>query len=167
MHWWLPYFSVLQASYRLETATHDDGPVLASLHATGFARGWSEDEFDTFLSDPKSLCLLAKRTSPFGTGGLVGFALFRVVLDEAELLSIAVLPRRRGAGLGRALLQEGLRQLYARGVSQVFLDVAEDNAAAINLYRRCGFDILSKRKGYYPLPNGERATALVMSLDLR
>lgn len=74
---------------------------------------------------------------------------------EAELLRIAVDPAHRGRGLGRLLLEASQRDLEAEGLVHLFLEVRVSNAAAIQLYRTCGWKPCGRRPGYYP--DGEDA----------
>ena len=74
---------------------------------------------------------------------------------EAELLRIAVDPAHRGRGLGRRLLEAAQRDLEAEGLVHLFLEVRVSNAAAIQLYRTCGWKPCGRRPGYYP--DGEDA----------
>ena len=86
--------------------------------------------------------------------------------DEAELLTIAVEPRWRGKGVGRALMEAVFADLMMSPASRMFLEVDEQNLAAIRLYEKLGFSTISSRKGYYPRADGSAATALVMARDL-
>ncbi|WP_417525121.1 ribosomal protein S18-alanine N-acetyltransferase [Marinovum sp.] len=128
--------------------------ALAALHGAAFApsRGWSAKEFEAFIADPA--CLLVTRPA--------GFALARVTLDEAELLTIATDPGQRRQGTARALLAELLTALPARGAETLFLEVAEDNAAARALYDSAGFAEAGRRRGYYSRPQGPAADALIL-----
>ena len=90
----------------------------------------------------------------------------RIAADEAELLTIAVDPKWRGRGLGHALLNAAFDDLLMSPAKKMFLEVSEENTAAIKLYQRHGFTTISSRKGYYPRPDGSAATALVMARDL-
>lgn len=74
---------------------------------------------------------------------------------EAELLRIAVDPAHRGRGLGQVLLEACQRQLAEEGLTHLFLEVRPSNAAAIRLYRACGWEPCGRRPGYYP--DGEDA----------
>jgi ribosomal protein S18 acetylase RimI-like enzyme len=74
---------------------------------------------------------------------------------EAELLRIAVDPAHRGQGHGRKLLEACQRELSAEGLTQLHLEVRASNAAAIQLYRWCGWKPCGRRPGYYP--DGEDA----------
>jgi ribosomal-protein-alanine N-acetyltransferase len=95
---------------------------------------------------------------------LAGFILSRLVLDEAEILSIAVAPTQRGRGLARQLLDINLRRLAALGARSVFLEVEEGNVSARRLYHRAGFRDIARREAYYPV--GQGSAALVLRRDL-
>jgi len=82
---------------------------------------------------------------------------------EAELLRIAVDPAHRGEGLGRALLEACQRDLAAEGLARLFLEVRVSNAAAIRLYRACGWEPCGLRPRYYT--DGEDA-ALYQRMSL-
>jgi [ribosomal protein S18]-alanine N-acetyltransferase len=88
------------------------------------------------------------------------------VLDEAELLTIAVHPDAQGQGVGTALMADFLKQAAARGAGRAFLEVADDNAAARALYARAGFAAVGRRKGYFSAPGGRKIDAVVMARDL-
>lgn len=146
----------------IEPGKMGDARELARIHATGFYRGWPVGEFESFLDDantPVYVACDARRR-------IAGFALIRVVADEAELLTIAVDPKWRGKRVGQALLKAVFDDLLLTPAKRMFLEVSEENAAAIKLYQREDFAVISSRKGYYPKPDGSQATALVMARDL-
>lgn len=145
-----------------------DLPVMAEIHAGAFGRGWSVEEIADLLAAPGVTGLVARRASPFGTRGPVGFLIARAAADEAEILTVAVLPAWRSRGVGRSLLEAALRRLYADRVGPVFLEVDAGNAPAVALYRRQGFRQVAERRGYYEAGAGDDAgLALVMRLDLQ
>ena len=74
-------------------------------------------------------------------------------------MNIAVLPSRRGEGIGRALLSECIRRAARAGSSLIFLEVRAGNEAALRLYRSMGFAFRGIRKGYYT-DTGEDAVIL-------
>ena len=132
--------------------------AMAALHARCFTtpRPWTAAEFAALLAEPPVFATLAE----------TGFALGRVVADEAELLTIAVAPEARRQGEGRALLDGFLRTARARGAETAFLEVAADNAAALALYSRSGFAEAGRRRGYYHSPGNPPVDALVMVKSL-
>ena len=135
----------------------------AALHTNAFASGWPESEFERLISDRR----VVADGAISGSGDQVrGFILSRVVLDEAEILTIVVTPTARGRGVGRLLSEYHFSNLNRAGVRSIFLEVAENNGAALHLYTRLGFRQIGKRNAYYPAPNGTRIAALTMKLDL-
>jgi [ribosomal protein S18]-alanine N-acetyltransferase len=141
-----------------------DAAVLAVIHARSFHRGWSEAEFERLLSERTTLGHVARADG--GRGAAIGFILSRIVQDEAETLTVAVMPAERGRGLARRLLDTHLSRLAALGAREVFLEVDEGNVSALRLYRRAGFRDVGRRDGYYRKPS-DNAAALVLGRTLR
>lgn len=127
---------------------------LAALHARCFTvpRPWGADEFAELL--PSSHCFLLTRGE--------GFLLGRVIAGEAELLTLAVAPEQRRAGLGRALTADFAATSRRMQASEAFLEVAADNDAAKALYLTQGWHIAGRRARYY----GPRTDALILRLEL-
>ena len=94
-------------------------------------------------------------------GQVVGFCIFQPVLDEANLLLMAVDPSQQGQGLGYQLLTQSLELLENTPV-QIFLEVRESNTAAIKLYEKADFHQIDLRKNYYPKADGTREHAIIM-----
>lgn len=115
--------------------------ALAHIHAQCFSRPapWTAKTFHAFLADSTTFLL----TEP------QAFLLARVILDEAELLTLAVTPAVQGQGKGQRLLAQFLQTAREKGASTVFLEVAEGNAPARHLYAKAGFDQTGLRKRYY------------------
>ncbi|QXT40502.1 ribosomal protein S18-alanine N-acetyltransferase [Gymnodinialimonas ceratoperidinii] len=126
---------------------------MARLHGASFTRGWSEDEFADLLARPSTLA----------TSTATGFAILQVIVPEAEVVTIVVDPARRGQGEGRKLLNEALKAAAGRGVTDVFLEVDETNAAALALYEKNGFTRTGLRPGYYRHADGRHSDAVLMS----
>lgn len=132
---------------------------MAALHRAGFTtpRPWTEAEFADLLTQPGVLV----ETAPDG------FALLRITLDEAELLTITTAPEARGRGISSSLLSRILARAADAGARSCFLEVAADNAAGRRLYDRAGFAQVGSRRRYYRAPDGSAADAIVMVCDLR
>lgn len=94
-------------------------------------------------------------------GRVVGFCILQPVLDEANLLLMAVDPSQQGQGLGYELLTQSLTWLKNNPI-QVFLEVRQSNIAAIKLYEKADFHQIDLRKNYYPQPDGTREHAIIM-----
>lgn len=137
--------------------------ILAQLHARCFDEAWDVQAMTGLLETPGTFGLIGSRDA---AGPPSAFALARRALDEAEILSIGVVPEVRGAGLGGAVLLTLLDAARAKGVRQMFLEVAADNAAAIQLYVRAGFTDAGHRKAYYARAGRAAVDARVMKLAL-
>ncbi|OJU09505.1 MAG: hypothetical protein BGN86_14205 [Caulobacterales bacterium 68-7] len=132
-----------------------DAEALARAHALSFDRPWSAEEFSDLLSSP----------GVFGFSGPNGFILCRAAAGEAEILTLAVDPDARRAGLGRALVELAMNVAALAGAESMFLEVAEDNAPAQALYTAAGFGLAGRRPRYYRRADRE-IDALVMRRDL-
>lgn len=131
----------------------------AALHAEAFAgteRPWSAPEFASLMTTPGVAI----------HGDDRGFVVVRVAADEAEILTLAVRPSARRAGVGRALVEAAAAHARENGAIRLLLEVAEDNAAARALYARTAFTDAGRRKGYYPRGDGPPAAALVLARTL-
>src|SRR6201992_4147576 len=124
----------------------DRAQACARLHDEGFAHPWSPEEMAGLIASSSTVGAAA--LDPV-SGRLHGFVLSRLAADEAEILTIAVDAAHQGRGVGRGLLSENLRQAANAGAKAMFLEVAEDNAAALALYERFGFVQVGQRPGYY------------------
>lgn len=131
--------------------------VLSALHAHGFDPAWGEAEMLRLLASTGVQGLVAAEgETP------LAMALIRAVAGEAELLTIAVPETRRGAGIGRRLVEAGMDAARRAGAERMYLEVSNTNAPAQALYRRCGFTEAGRRKGYYR----DGSDALVMARSL-
>ena len=124
---------------------------LADLHKICFPhKPWSADDFADLK---KSGCEIIASDN--------GFIVWRVVADEAEIISIGVAPNSRRNGIAGALILLMEQELKKSSVVNVFLEVSEVNVPAKNLYKKYGFKPTGKRPKYY---NG--IDAIIMSKRL-
>jgi [ribosomal protein S18]-alanine N-acetyltransferase len=153
-------------------SAQESARACAAIHAQSFAHPWSANEFEALLAGRDVVAEAAMAKSLFGRLSgrhqkLVGFVLSRRVLDEAEILTIAVAQRLRRRGIGTALLSAHLATLAGLGTKALFLEVEAGNDAALRLYAQFGFAQVGTRKGYYPKSEGEAAAALLLRRDFR
>ena len=125
----------------LRPATAADAPALALIHAAAFPpdSGWGAETLTTLLG----------LAGVFGLHHASGFILARCVLDEAEILTLAVHPAARRQGIGADLVGTAAMAAAAAGARVMFLEVAEDNAPAMALYATAGFERAGLRRDYY------------------
>lgn len=129
---------------------------LADLHAAAFPAPWDAAAFAALLDQSGVLAIEAPG----------GFILIRTVADEAEILTLAVDPVARRRGLGARLVRDGAAAAAAGGAARLFLEVADDNTAALAVYARAGFLEAGRRPGYYARPDGRPRDALILALNL-
>ena len=128
-------------------AAADAPEVAAILREAREAASWTEKA----LRDTRLLPGVALFVSERG-GVISGIVVGRQVLDEAEILNLAVRQGARRQGEGRALVRRALQEFTERQVSRVFLEVRESNAGAIAFYGELGFVGVGVRKDYYHDP---------------
>ncbi|RLC39728.1 MAG: ribosomal-protein-alanine N-acetyltransferase [Candidatus Coatesbacteria bacterium] len=75
-----------------------------------------------------------------------------VVHDELHITNMAVAPDKRGRGIADLLLDRLICDAIKSGCEVAYLEVRESNSIAQNLYRKHGFEVLYKRRGYYINP---------------
>ncbi|WP_029086151.1 GNAT family N-acetyltransferase [Brevundimonas aveniformis] len=130
--------------------------LLAEVHATAFEQPWDAAAFASLLGQDGVAVL----------GDADGFVLIRTVAGDSEILTLAVRPEARRRGYGRLLVEGAVHQAGLDGATQLFLEVAEDNTAALALYRLTGFNQVGLRAGYYTRPDGRRVSAAVLARNL-
>ncbi len=145
----------------------DAGPI-AGLHRAVFAEGWDEGGTAALLTQPTTRAWLATLADAFcgAPPVLAGFLIARLVLDEAEILSIGVASEQRRSGLGGQLVECLHAACREAGVRRVFLEVAVGNTAARALYARHGYLLVARRARYYSRAGGVQEDALVLAHDL-
>ncbi|MBU6298293.1 MAG: ribosomal protein S18-alanine N-acetyltransferase [Alphaproteobacteria bacterium] len=136
-----------------------DTEILARLHAASFADLWSAEWIARLMAQPGTYAYLAG-----GEAG--GFVLARVAGDEAEILTLAVVPAARRRGVGTVLLQAAAERAHLMGAKTVFLEVAQANEAAKALYIRLGFTEIARRRGYYRDQSGNKGDAIILNVKL-
>lgn len=118
---------------------------------------WSAGDMATLLCGPHVLAMTISQA-----GQVAGFALWRYAADEAEILSIGILPECRGRGMASLLISEVFVQAETLDIREFFLEVRADNKAAIGLYHKCGFAQVGRRKDYYGDEGTGKQDALVL-----
>lgn len=149
-------------SLRIEKGSIRDLPdvmtVMESAFDPRFGEGWTRSQCAGIL--PMHGVSLRVVRDP--GDAILGFSLYRTVMDEAELLLLAVPPKWRGQGIGRMLLDDFLAAARDYGASRVHLEVREGNPA-MRMYRAAGFAIAGRRRKYYRGSDGSQFDALTLA----
>lgn len=140
--------------------TRDDAAAAHILHTRAFpeAEVWSAWALQDTLALSTTLGLATEEE-----GQLSGMIIVQKVPPDADILTMCVHPEKQRQGLATHLLNGMLGLLGPAGVSKLYLDVAEDNDAAIAFYESSGFLADGRRKGYYQREGGVQMDAILMS----
>ncbi|AOW47422.1 ribosomal-protein-alanine N-acetyltransferase [Acetobacter ascendens] len=121
-------------------------PLLASMHTQCFNTGaqWDQTAITALLSSPGVYAgIVIMESHP------AGFIILRSVVDEAEILTVCILPEYRKRGLAQRLLAWCAQVAQHKGAQTLFLEVSINNQSARTLYEKQGFKKLGLRKKYY------------------
>jgi ribosomal-protein-alanine N-acetyltransferase len=138
---------------KAEATDAPDAEALAAIHAACFSQGWDAQAIAGLLT--------IEGTQAFVVQG-AGFGMLRLLGQEAEILTLAVLPEKQKQGVGSAILRHMLDWAAERDARALFLEVGERNEATKKLYETRGFSVISRRREYYRRADGSHEDALVM-----
>lgn len=129
-------------------------PRVAELEKLCFSQPWSEKSVAGELENPLSLWLVAMEGER-----LAGYVGSQTVMDETDMMNLAVAPQYRRQGVGEALVNALAASLKDLGSRCLTLEVRDSNEAARALYGKLGFREIGRRRGYYRDP---REDALIL-----
>ena len=121
--------------------------AIAELEKVCFSAPWSERSIASELTNPLALWLVAEND-----GKVIGYIGSQSVLDEADMMNIAVSQDFRRLGVAETLVNSLIAQLRDGGVHSLCLEVRESNEPAKSLYKKLGFEQVGRRPNYYLNP---------------
>ncbi|HEX6376078.1 MAG TPA: ribosomal protein S18-alanine N-acetyltransferase [Allosphingosinicella sp.] len=143
-----------------EGGTADLGAVMRVMEDSfdpAFGEAWTAPQCAGLLPMAGVWLSLARQGD-----SVIGFALARIVGDEAELLLLAVGRSSQGKGVGQLLLDRFAAVAASKGAEQLHLEVREGNHA-VSLYRRNGYREVGRRHNYYNGRDGQLFDALTLA----
>lgn len=124
---------------------------LSNLHKKCFpTKPWSADDFRDLK---QSGCEIIMSEN--------GFIVYRIAVDEAEIITIGVNPETRRSGIASAMIGIIEKTSKNQGVKKLFLEVSSINMPAQKLYENCGFKVVGLRPKYY-----DGVDAILMAKDI-
>jgi ribosomal-protein-alanine N-acetyltransferase len=141
-------------------ALGDAMDVMVNAFDPAFGEAWTMPQLAGVMMMPGTWLTVARLDA-----APLGFALIRSVLDECELLLLAVDPLWRGRGIGETLLRHSLLTARRRGITSMNLEVRSTNKA-VKLYEKSGFEYVHRRPGYYRGNDGQLHDALSFRIDM-
>lgn len=149
---------MIQKKNRFIPSDLADNLYQLSSQAFEFGAPWTKAQFLEDLGHEESQYLLSWGQE------LQGFINYRTMIDEAELVNLAIAPNYQGQQIASQLLVELVKELEKKAIKQLFLEVRLSNVAAQKLYLKNGFKEIGRRKKYYRDPQEE---AILMRLELK
>lgn len=131
---------------------------VAALEAICFRDPWSEKSVASELNNPLSHWLVAVEDD-----AVLGYIGSQTVLDESDMMNVAVSPAHRRKGIAEALVSALADALREKGSVKLTLEVRASNAPAITLYEKLDFKPIGLRKNYYRNPKED---ALILQKEL-
>ena len=139
---------------RIEKMNESHTARVAELEKICFSDPWSENSIHSELTNPLSCWLVALEEDT-----VIGYIGSQTVMDETDMMNVAVDPRHRRKGAAQALVCTLVDELKENGSRSLTLEVRQSNTAAQQLYEKLGFRQVGKRPRYYRNP---REDALIL-----
>lgn len=136
-----------------------DLDAIVELENRCFTVPWSRDAFYNELNQNKFACYIVLEQEE----QIIGYCGAWLVIDEAHITNIAILPEFRGQKLGEALLNKMIERSREKGIERMTLEVRESNTVAQSLYKKLGFQNGAIRKNYY---SDNQEDAIVMWVNI-
>ncbi|WNS75947.1 ribosomal protein S18-alanine N-acetyltransferase [Bacillus sp. DTU_2020_1000418_1_SI_GHA_SEK_038] len=146
-------------SITFRVLNENDVPEVLKIEHASFTLPWTEEAFRNEFKQNKFAVYIGLEDE----GTLIGYCGVWIIVDEAHITNVAVLPEYRGLKLGEALMRKIMEISSEMGAKTMTLEVRVSNSIAQSLYRKLGFQDGAIRKSYY---TDNREDALVMWVNL-
>ena len=130
----------------IEKMSREHLSEVASIEERSFSLPWSLESFELMLTEQASALVALE------DGRVLGYVGMMCVLDEGQIINVAVHPDARRRGVGRSLMEAAQTYAKERGIVFLSLEVRESNIAARSLYSSLGWEEQGIRKGFYSHP---------------
>jgi ribosomal-protein-alanine N-acetyltransferase len=129
----------------LRKATLDDLEGIYNVEKQSFTMPWTREAFyNEFVHNHFATYLVLVDEEK-----IIGYCGVWIIIDEAHVTNLAVLPEYRGRKLGEALLMHVMEYAQLSKAKTLSLEVRVSNTIARSLYKKLGFQEGGIRKGYY------------------
>ena len=138
---------IMNEVLKIEKMQKVDLDDIMEIEQASFSDAWAKEGFLQSIDQPYSLMLTAKFRDK-----VVGYCCLYCILDEGEIINVAVHPQWRGKGVGTQMLDSMLAMGKEQGVMRFLLDVRVSNYPAQKLYENAGFVKIACQKNFYEMP---------------
>jgi ribosomal-protein-alanine N-acetyltransferase len=136
----------------------EDVPEVLSIERASFTTPWSGTLFMNEIYKPLSVAKVVRSGE-----NIVGYICADQVLDEGHILNVTVHSEHRRRGMAAHMVSHVIGLLAGRACKTIFLEVRISNEAALRMYEKTGFSMITVRKRYYTAPEED---AVIMKLQL-
>lgn len=143
---------------KIEKMTEKHIAQVAEIEESIFSVPWSKNAFKDSLELENTAFYVAIKEE-----NVVGYCGVYKVLNSADITNVAVKKEERKKGVAEQMLKEAIKDAKNEGIKEIMLEVRESNEAAISLYKKNGFESITKRKKYYRNPVED---AIIMLLKI-
>ena len=143
----------------IRTMQRDDIDSVVAIESQAFTSPWKAETFLGLISRDGAELWVIEHSRV----GVIGYGVLWCLLDQGELVNIAIASEFLGQGLAVGLLKHMLEVASKRGVNSIYLEVRESNERATDLYIGFGFEEVGRRENYYDSPKED---ARVMRIQL-
>jgi ribosomal-protein-alanine N-acetyltransferase len=150
-------------SWHLAAATPQDLDDILTIDREAFKRPWHRKSFSEELIRKDAYSYVVWAPLEDGRTQIIAYVFMRVILNEMQILRIAVAADYQTKGVATWLLQQCFKLARHKQIDAVYIEVRPTNKTAIALYRKSGFQPLGRRPHYYP-ETGEDALVMVKHL---
>lgn len=150
----------MSTAVTIREMTIEDVEQVYEIEKLSFTLPWTKDSFYYEMTTNENAFYMVAETER----GIVGYCGMWLVLDEAHITNIAILPDERGKKLGERLMSAAMEAARERGAVLMTLEARVSNEPALNLYRKLGFKNGGIRKRYYT-DNFEDAVVMWVNFD--
>lgn len=155
-----------KSSWQIRPMSEADLEQVQAIDQVSFSVPWPANAYRFELRENESSRLwVAEETSPGQPPKILGVIVLWMILDEAHIATLSVLPEYRGQGIGAALLTEALKEGIRQGTDSATLEVRAGNLPAQNLYRRFRFEVAGRRLRYYRDNHEDALIMTAVNLD--
>ncbi|HRU39811.1 MAG TPA: ribosomal protein S18-alanine N-acetyltransferase [Candidatus Goldiibacteriota bacterium] len=135
--------------FLIRLARKSDIDRIVEIEKTCYPEPWERQGFECEFSKLNSGINIFFVAEDEVSGRVAGYFVGNVITDYVHILNIAVSDEFRRRGIALSFMQKAVQEALKRGLSAMTLEVRESNEAAVNLYRRLGFEVRGRREKYY------------------
>ena len=140
--------------------TEADVDAVLAIDQECFSAPWSKEIYEKEITENEFAHYFVMEAEQ----NLIGYIGLWIVMGDAQVTNIAVLPSYRGYGIGENLFGYSIQYMIKEGAKQLSLEVRVSNHVAQGLYKKFGLKKGGLRKNYYP-DNGEDAYVMWVNLS--